>query len=80
LLVALLPGGIDPVQVTVTVCPMVEGTVTLLVGGVAASTTSKAATEKRLKATKTRRLKRPAVEVGSFRMMISHLLVGQVWI
>jgi hypothetical protein len=38
LLVALLPGGIDPVQVVLTVWPIVEGTVRLLVAGVAAST------------------------------------------
>src|SRR5436309_5458261 len=37
-LVAFVPGGIVPVQVSVTVCPAVVGTVTLLVGGVDAPT------------------------------------------
>ena len=41
MLVGLLPGGIVPVQVTVTVWPIVEGTVTLLVGGVAALTANR---------------------------------------
>src|SRR6266478_1006357 len=68
LLDALLPGGIVPVQVTVTVWPMVEGTVTLLVGGVDAklSKANKTPTEQRLKANKTRGLKRPDLEAGFF--------------
>jgi hypothetical protein len=37
-LFGLVPGGIVPVHVTVAVCPIVEGTVTLLVAGIAAST------------------------------------------
>src|SRR5436309_4619352 len=37
-LVAFVPGGIVPVQVSVTVCPADDGTVTLLVGGVDAPT------------------------------------------
>jgi hypothetical protein len=45
-----------------------------------AKSASKTPIEQRLSANKMRGLKRPDVEVGSFRMMISHLLVGQVWI
>jgi hypothetical protein len=69
-LAGLLPAGIVPVQVTVTVWPMVEGTVTLLVGGIAAklSKASQAPTEQRLKANKTRGLKMPDLEAGFFCM------------
>jgi hypothetical protein len=51
---------------------MVEGTVTLLVGGSDAKLrkASKAPTEQRLKANKTRGLKRPDLEVGFVCMMI----------
>jgi hypothetical protein len=71
LLEALLPGGIVPVQVTLTVWPMVEGTVMLLEGGVDAklSKASKTPTEQRLKASKTRGLKRPDLEAKYFRMV-----------
>jgi hypothetical protein len=57
-----------PVQVLVTVWPMVEGTVTVLVGGVDAklSITNIVATAQRLKANKVRGLKRPDLEVGFF--------------
>ena len=51
---------------------MVEGTVTLLVGGVDAKLrkASKAPTEQRLKANKTRGLKRPDLDAGFVCMMI----------
>jgi hypothetical protein len=41
LLVAFAKGGIVPVQVTVTVCPMLEGTVTLVVPGFDALTANR---------------------------------------
>src|SRR5438128_822380 len=73
LLDALLPGGIVPVQVTVTVWPTVEGTVMLSVGGIDAklSKASDAPIEQRLKAAKTRRLKMPDLEPGFFFIVLS---------
>jgi hypothetical protein len=81
LLEALVSGGIVPVQVLVTVWPMVDGTVTVLVGGVEAklSTPKRIATEQRLKANKMRGLKRPELEVGFafIRICLCRLTSGQ---
>jgi hypothetical protein len=55
-------GGIVPVHVTVTVCPAVDGTVIVLVGGVDAklSIAIKPASEHKVRAAKIRGLNRPA--------------------
>jgi hypothetical protein len=60
-LVPFTSGGTVPDQVTVTVWPMLEGTVTLLVGGVDAklNMANNPPTEHKLKARKTRGFKNP---------------------
>jgi hypothetical protein len=70
-LVPFTSGGIVPVQVTVTVWPLLEGTVMLLVAGVEAKLTiaSKAPIEQRLNAKNARGLKIPDSEVDSFCMI-----------
>src|SRR5436305_10718483 len=71
-LVPLTSAGIIPVQDTVTVWPLLDGTVILLAGGVEAklnmaNTTPSA---QRTKPIRVRRLKRPDSEEGAFFMMV----------
>jgi hypothetical protein len=82
LLDAFASGGIMPVQVFVTVWPIVEGTVTLLVGGIDAKLNmpSRTATEQRLNANKMRGLKRPDFELRlSFIGDLPHVGLQMGW-
>jgi hypothetical protein len=62
----------SPVHVTVTVWPLLDGTVILLVAGVEATLNmaNKAPSKQRVVAISARGLKRPDWELGVFRMVI----------